>query len=289
MSETSYTEAILADLPARYRFILCDLWGCVHNGVAAYPEALTLLRKWRAQGRFVTFLTNAPRPSSRVEQQLGRLGVGQDCYDLVVSSGDAGIHAMRKDFAGKKAGFIGAREDMAALQEAGLDIEARLDADLVICTGFHDDRKNNIAAYKDNFAAMIARDARLICFNPDKLVLRGDSIELCAGALAAHYESMGGKVILFGKPDPKIYEFAQRRISARFGHTPTFDQLLALGDGPATDLLGAARADIDFVFVSGGIEASEYRAKGRDKFFADVSAIYDLGCFRPITVVERLG
>ena len=42
--------SILSDLPERYRLILCDLWGCVHNGYELLPGALDRLQEWKAQG-----------------------------------------------------------------------------------------------------------------------------------------------------------------------------------------------------------------------------------------------
>jgi len=66
----SYWDA----LPARYRVILCDIWGVVHDGVNLYPNATERLRQWQADGRKVILITNAPRTAEAVEQQLGRIG-----------------------------------------------------------------------------------------------------------------------------------------------------------------------------------------------------------------------
>ncbi len=52
----------------------------------------------------------------------------------------------------------------------------------------------------------------------------------------------------YGKPHPAIYEHALHRAG-----DPPSDEVLAVGDGLQTDILGAARMGFDAVFVSGGI------------------------------------
>ncbi|MEZ5772833.1 MAG: TIGR01459 family HAD-type hydrolase, partial [Defluviimonas denitrificans] len=79
----------LADISDPYDTLYCDLWGCIHNGRAPYPAAVAALQAFRAKGGRVVLLTNAPRPQAGVRAQLDRLGVPQDAWDLIASSGDA--------------------------------------------------------------------------------------------------------------------------------------------------------------------------------------------------------
>ncbi|QNP42732.1 hypothetical protein H9L15_11475 [Sphingomonas daechungensis] len=46
-------------LPERYRVILCDIWGVIHDGVRLYPGSADRLRQWREEGRKVILITNA--------------------------------------------------------------------------------------------------------------------------------------------------------------------------------------------------------------------------------------
>ena len=71
-----------APLANRYDLLLCDVWGVVHNGVAATPEACDALRRFRKRGGSVVLITNAPRPGDVVARfTLDRLGVPRDAYD----------------------------------------------------------------------------------------------------------------------------------------------------------------------------------------------------------------
>ncbi|MEM8665722.1 MAG: TIGR01459 family HAD-type hydrolase, partial [Pseudomonadota bacterium] len=79
----------LSSIADDYDAILCDVWGVVHNGAEAHPDALDALQRFRAQDKPVVLLTNAPRPHGPIIKQLDQLGASSAAYDAVVSSGDA--------------------------------------------------------------------------------------------------------------------------------------------------------------------------------------------------------
>src|SRR5437016_1037840 len=124
-------------LASRYDVVLCDIWGVVHNGLVAYPEACDALARYRAAGGAVILITNAPRPSPWVIRQLDRFGVRADAYDGVMTSGDV----TRDVVADRKGGavfHIGPQRDISIFD--GLDVrfmpvEA---AEYVVCSGLFD-------------------------------------------------------------------------------------------------------------------------------------------------------
>jgi ribonucleotide monophosphatase NagD (HAD superfamily) len=91
----------------------------------------------------------------------------------------------------------------------------------------------------------------MICANPDKMVRRGDIIVPCAGALADVYEELGGEVLMAGKPFAPIYDAA-----LELAGSPDKKKVLAIGDGPETDIKGAAANDLSCLFITGGINTS---------------------------------
>src|SRR5437764_10224934 len=82
----------LRDLVASFDVVLSDIWGVVHNGLVAFPEACEALHTFRKQGGTVILITNAPRPADSVQRQLRKLGVEDASYDAIVSSGDLTRH-----------------------------------------------------------------------------------------------------------------------------------------------------------------------------------------------------
>src|SRR5690242_8557346 len=109
-------------LDTKYRLILCDVWGVVHDGVRLYPGAGQRLRQWREDGRCVVLVTNAPRSADAVREQLGRIGLPRDCWDAITTSGEAGIEALNA--LGKPVGFIGTNDDRQVLEGRGVAIAA---------------------------------------------------------------------------------------------------------------------------------------------------------------------
>ncbi len=63
----------LSTIAARYDAVFCDLWGCLHNGRAAFPAAVAALQAFRAGGGTVVLLTNAPRPPAAFRRSLAAL------------------------------------------------------------------------------------------------------------------------------------------------------------------------------------------------------------------------
>src|SRR3981081_343740 len=82
----------LRDLVGGVDVVLSDIWGVVHNGLDAFPEACEALRSFRPQGATVILSPNAPRPADSVQRQLRKLGVADETYDAIVSSGDLTRH-----------------------------------------------------------------------------------------------------------------------------------------------------------------------------------------------------
>jgi len=259
-------------LDPRYSVILCDIWGVVHDGVRLYPGAADRLRQWRVEGRTVILITNAPRTADAVEAQLELLGLSNDCWDGIATSGEAGISAISELH--HPTGFLGTREDRAILEGRGLAfVEETFDE--IAVTGL-DDERDRIEDYESQLTAFAKRQVLFHCFNPDRIVIQGGVPELCAGALADAYTAMGGPVAWYGKPYPGIYRHA-----LGLAGNPAKESVLAVGDSLVTDMLGAARQGYDAIFVQGGIHAGE-------EFPAGFATEFGLGPWQPIAVIAAL-
>jgi HAD superfamily hydrolase (TIGR01459 family) len=265
--------SLVDSLDPKYRLILCDVWGVVHDGVTLYPGAAGRLRQWRDEGRCVILITNAPRTADAVSHQLGRIGLPRDCWDGIATSGEAGIEALNA--LDEPVGFVGTHGDRVILEGRGVRIAQGEDFSDLACTGVTEDRPEP-ANFLPDLERWAARDVRMHCLNPDRVVMRGGVLEACAGAIADLYEGIGGRVTWYGKPHETIYRHA-----LHLAGDPPANAVLAVGDGLQTDILGAARMGFDAIFVSGGIHAGE-------PFPPDFAERHGLGAWRPIAVVEGL-
>ena len=260
-------------LDPRYRAILCDIWGVVHDGGRLLPGAEARLRCWKAEGRKVILITNAPRPAATVQQQLDALGLPRGAYDAITSSGEAGIAALASPARG--VGFLGMAEDRADLEQGGVRIVAAGFGEFA-CTGL-DERSDDPADFAPHLAPLAAADVLMHCLNPDRVVIHRGRREACAGALADIYEALGGRVAWYGKPHAAIYDHARM-----LADNPPREAMLAIGDSLATDMLGAARYGIDAVYVASGIHAG-------DPIPADFGHRNGLGDWHPVMTVAGLG
>jgi HAD superfamily hydrolase (TIGR01459 family) len=266
-------ESFWNSLDAKYRLILCDIWGVVHDGFHVYPGATERLRQFRAEGRKVVLITNAPRTTAAIEEDVTRIGVPRDAWDAIAAGGQAGIDVLEK--CPRPVGFLGTAEDREILQNAGVTLASDQDFSDLACTGLPD-RRGQPADYLPLLKLLAERDVLLHCLNPDRVVIHGGVMEYCAGALAERYEELGGKVEYYGKPYPAIYRHA-----LSLGGDPPANDVLAIGDSLQTDILGAARMGFDAVFVTGGIHVGK-------PFPQDFAARSGLGDWKPLAVVEGL-
>jgi HAD superfamily hydrolase (TIGR01459 family) len=242
----------LVEIAAGYDAYLLDLWGVLHNGVAAFPAAIDAMRKLRKAGKRIGILSNGPRRASAVAQRTAELGIAPDLYDVLHSSGEETWLALRGAGFGRRALAIVPPKDRSLLD--GLDLDWTEDpaaADFALLSGT-DRPEETVADYEPLLQRLRAKDLLLICANPDLEVVRGETKEICAGAVAARYEALGGKVRYFGKPYPEVY----KRCLAAMGAPPR-QRVLAVGDSLRTDIAGAAAAGIDSLFVLGGIHRTE--------------------------------
>jgi HAD superfamily hydrolase (TIGR01459 family) len=276
-----------AALAGDYDVVLSDVWGVVHNGVAASLEACEALARFRKRGGLVVLITNAPRPGDVVARfTLDRLGVTREAYDGIVSSGDV-THALIAERAGKRVFHIGPPRDVGLFD--GLDApRASIDtADYAVCSGLTDDTVETPQDYHDMIERMRRRALPMICANPDVVVERGDQLVYCAGAIADLYAAAGGSVIYAGKPHRPIYEQALRIAEKVAGRSPEHARILALGDSVRTDLKGAAAFGIDCLFVTAGIHAEEFGARDNPDANALAEIFAAAGLF-PKAVMRRL-
>jgi HAD superfamily hydrolase (TIGR01459 family) len=252
----------LDEIAAPYDVLLCDLWGCVHDGVRPLPDAVAALQGFRATGGTVILVTNAPRQRSAVQAHLEEMGLPGDAWDDIASSGDAARAAMYRGAAGEKVFFMGEPQDEVffepmALVENPVEI-TRVpleEAEGIVCTGPFDPLADP-ADLRPQLLYAKQKGLKLLCANPDIVVDRGDVREWCAGAVAALYTEMGGESLYFGKPHPAIYDLARARLSA-LGKSADTARILAVGDGIRTDIQGAQGEDMDSLFITGGLAAQE--------------------------------
>lgn len=130
---TSIQRRGLGAVRDKFNVVFCDVWGVLHNGERIYGGAVEALQNFRKAGGAVILVTNAPRPSAEIVQDLLAMGVPSDAFDGLVSSGEV-TRDLIADYAGKTIYRLGPQSDDGLF--AGIDVKfGPLDkADAIICS-----------------------------------------------------------------------------------------------------------------------------------------------------------
>lgn len=251
----------LSAIADKYDALLCDVWGVLHNGAGAFPDAVEALLNYRRQGGRVVLVTNAPRPAPPLLARLDHFGVPREAYDGLVSSGDV-TRELIVPYAGKTIERVGPQKDEALFEGLDLRFGSAAEASVVVISDL-DDVDQPLSVYNERMDVWLERGLTMICANPDKVVDEGGRLIYCAGAVADIYQSRGGHVVMAGKPYRPIYDKAMRLLRDAAGHDFDTARLLAVGDSVRTDARGAAELGIDLLFVTGSIHAEELDAFGK--------------------------
>jgi HAD superfamily hydrolase (TIGR01459 family) len=237
----------LSDIYKNYDTFVIDLWGVMHNGMALNQKAIEAIKQLKNQSKKIVFLSNAPRPSSKVINFLLKMNMDRKYLSNVMTSGEAAMHAINKNQFGKNFFHLGPPRDTSVFEkvkENKTDIES---CDFILCTGLFDEYKKDLEFYKKLLKKYVSK--KLVCTNPDLTVHKGNIEELCAGSVAKIFEKLGGEVVYFGKPYKEVY---------RMCFNPN-EKVLAVGDNLRTDIKGANNLKIDCIFISNGVHRDEYK------------------------------
>jgi HAD superfamily hydrolase (TIGR01459 family) len=274
----------IAALAEHYDGFVLDLWGVVHNGREPYPGVAAALGELKRRGKRVAFLSNAPRRSHVVETLLAGMGLDRALWDATITSGELAWRLLDgKHGYGRHALHIGPERDLSVVEERDIVLVADpAEAEWVLNTGPDPERGNAAAGpYRPMLEACAARRLPMLCVNPDRHVMVGESRVICAGALADLYRALGGPAAReIGKPDAAVYP----PVLEALGIADTA-RVVAIGDSPHTDLAGAQAAGIDAVWALTGLAAF---AHGERPDSAALAKVAEVEGVRPIAALAAL-
>ena len=237
----------LSEIYKNYDTFIIDLWGVMHNGMELNPKAIVAVEQLENNSKKIVFLSNAPRPSSKVINFLLKMNMDRKYLSNVVTSGEAAMRAINKNQFGKTYYHLGPSRDTSIFEKVKdnkTDLES---CDFILCTGLFDEYEKDLEYYKKLLINHVSK--KLVCTNPDLTVHRGNVEELCAGSVAKVFEELGGEVIYFGKPHEEVYKMCFN----------SNEKVLAIGDNLRTDIKGANNLNIDCIFISDGVHRDEYK------------------------------
>ena len=253
----------LSSIVDNYQLFYIDLWGVIHDGISLHKKAILALKELTKKKKEYVLLTNAPRPNDTVKIFLEKMGMDKEIINHVFTSGEASLNYLKKNLKDKKFFHVGPPRDFDLFQDFRENkSEIIQNSEYILCTGLYDDQDKDLNFYKDLFEKNINK--KMICTNPDLIVDRGETRELCAGSIAMVFEKLGGEVIYFGKPYPEVYNQSIENKNKK---------VLSIGDNLNTDIKGANLLNYDSLIISSGIHKKEIEKKGIEETSKSYEAI----------------
>jgi HAD superfamily hydrolase (TIGR01459 family) len=246
----------LADLASRYRGFIVDQWGVLHDGTRPYADALDCLVRLRDAGKRIVLLSNSGKRTRINRARLVEIGIDEALYDALVTSGEATWRALAERtepfFAalGRRCMLWSRYGDRSAVEGLALEVVERVeDAEFLLLAGVEDDAR--LEDFSAQLEVAAARGLPMVCANPDIVAVLPDGrFGMAPGALAHHYEQLGGKAGYVGKPHRPIYQACLEAL----GDMPRAE-VLTIGDSIAHDVAGGAAMELDTALVMSGIHS----------------------------------
>lgn len=233
-----------------YDLFLFDMWGVIIDSEQPYKGVIEVVNKVMKTNK-VFFVSNAPRPASKISDNLYKWGVGEVKEEMVITSGDISRGIINQ--LGLKLGHppavyhLGAdRNDDLLSNLSHTTASTLLAADVLLISLFRDEHEN-LNEFDDFLKEAAKLNVLSICANPDNTIPNLGSLRYCAGYFAEKLQGFGGNVFYAGKPGINIYEEV-------FSKAPTINKnrILMIGDTFETDILGGNNAGIHTALVMSG-------------------------------------
>ncbi len=234
-------------LGGAYRGLVCDLDGVVYQGADAVPHAVDVLR-WASSRAGVVFATNnASRTPADVAGQLRGLGVPARADDVVTSSQAGAARCRELVGPGATVLAVGGPGVRAALESVGLVATAHAAPEVVaVLQGYGPEvtaRDLGEASHAVRAGAIWVATNRDATLPTERGLVPGNGTLVDAVALAT-----GAQPVVVGKPEAPLYDLAV----VRLGVPST--EVVAVGDRLDTDIVGAAAAGLDSLWVLTGVD-----------------------------------
>ncbi|MBQ9732169.1 MAG: TIGR01459 family HAD-type hydrolase [Alphaproteobacteria bacterium] len=262
----------------QFKVLIVDAYGVFNFGNGISKSVIATFQKWMAEGKQVYILSNTTAVNAGAIKSYEKKGVirGVHYTDMMTSGQFASedIQAGNLPVNGKKyyvfgtANFKKPDEKIPAIfagspYELASDLH---DADFIYC-GIPQLLDDELFPYDsteiDDFVvqvkALVESGKPMVCANPDRTANEGGRFVIRQGSIAKLFEEFGGKVIYYGKPDPKVFY----ALLDRYCPNVRKDEVLMIGDTLRTDIKGAQRAGIRGALVlEGGITEYEMNLLG---------------------------
>jgi len=262
----SHQSSTWAELCDRYDGFIFDQFGVMHNGVAALPGAPELISRLHGMGKKLVILSNSSKRAVWTMGELPKIGFDPSAFIGAVTSGEEAWKALRDNWSGQTCVWLAKRDGSGVtdfLEGTQVGLGGVEEADFILASGTNTIRdgssvldvdcetSGDLEPYGAIFRRAVERCLPMICANPDFISppKPGAAETFQPGHLARHFETLGGRVVYYGKPEKEHFAACVELLGLerhRVAH---------VGDSMHHDVLGALGASVPVVFVAGLLQS----------------------------------
>ena len=254
----------------------------MRDDTSIYPAATKVLAQLKSAGKTVILFSNFPALASEAASFLAAHGVTSKHYDHIVTAGEV----CRRHYKDQPSLKYYALPSVYALNiwkdSQHLRVEDIAEANVALLgdiSPFSDDAEG-FAFYVPYLKQLAQHKLRLICINPDRHSPQQGSKVMTSGSIAAYYaENLGGQVEYYGKPHSVMYAQALEYVVG---------PVLAIGDGYATDIVGAKRHQLDSLLITGGLLAAQLQGMAEGKVMEHIHKLAQEYATTPCFIMQYL-
>lgn len=227
------------------RLFLLDMDGTIYLDNHLFDGTLDFLAKVKELGGKYMFVTN--NSSKSVEayvEKLKKIGISATRDDFLTST-EATIHYINKNYPGKKFYSVGTASFNKELINKGINITTELE-DGIFGLVISNDTEINFKKIEEA-CILLGRDVKYIATNPDWVCPTAYGYVPDCGCFAEMLKKATGKEPVFiGKPKPDMILMAIENLGYKK------DECVIIGDRVYTDIASGYNAGIDTVLVLSG-------------------------------------
>ena len=257
-----------------YDAFIIDIWGVLWDGIEAYKYAKLTLKKLKEKNKNIILLSNAPRRAKIVSDKLSSIGINNNLYDNIVSSGEVCreeclSNKKKLSLLGENYYFIGQELDKGIATNLEIkEVSSISKSSFILVCGTRD-FDHTLNNYKKELNEALKYNLPLVCANPDKVVIRQNGqLITCAGILADYYQNNGGEVFRYGKPFQSMYK-KSFNILKNLNAKLALERVLVIGDSLETDIVGANKNKINSLLITNGIHKNELSSSNNHEIYKD--------------------
>ena len=210
--------------------VICGVNGVICNGLDFFPESAEALIKLYQSGKKIAVASNSGMRVQDLFLLLKRHGLPMNIFYAMITAGEIAHFYLKNQTAIGTTYFPIVMNEQSFIN--GLPYKK---VDNVVLADFILAETSDEGIDVDEWTLLLEQSLNLqlplLCVGNDTSVMTKKGLKAGVGALAEQYALMGGKIILFGKPDLRVATYLTENMADLDA-----SRCLFIGDNMATDM-----------------------------------------------------